>query len=74
MKRINLSIVNPEGDVVEESQIEISEDDTLILQFTEMRHLNTENVKAIIDGLKRGDALALVLPPFVTLRVLKRGE
>lgn len=74
MKKINLSIVNPEGDVVEESQIEISEDDTLILQFTEMRHLNTENVKAIIDGLKHEDALTLVLPPFVTLRVLKRGE
>jgi len=74
MKKINLSIVNPEGDVVEESQIEISEDDTLIVQFTEMRYLNTENVKAIIDGLKHEDALTLVLPPFVTLRVLKRGE
>lgn len=74
MKKIKLSITNPEGKVVEESQIEISENDTLIVQFKEMKYLTAENLKAITESLKDDFARVLVLPPFITLKVLKRGE
>ena len=76
MKKISLSIVNPEGEVVEEDQIEIFDGDKLILQFTEMRYfanaIRSGAITEMIEDFKRDAPALLVLPPFITLKVIKR--
>ena len=75
-KKINLCITNPGGIVVEEDNIEIPDGGSLIVQFTDNRTfenaIRAGAITEMIEDFKK-DPAVLVLPPFISLKVLKRG-